>query len=140
MTMTPFTFADNVLSSREDIFSEENQDQYVPFIINRHLSYFIDTVLYANDMNIYNHLEKSSQYQYLLNTIPKRKRFSKWEKKTSDQLVLGICEVFQCNEQRALEILPLLTPDHKQKIITKMGSGDDKRSTKSSRSKTKTSR
>jgi hypothetical protein len=42
---------------------------YVPFVINRSLSYFPDTVLQANEMNTHHHLGKREQFDYLLNTI-----------------------------------------------------------------------
>jgi hypothetical protein len=140
MTTTPFTFADNVLSGRTDIFDESTADQYVPFIINRHLSYFVDTVHYANDMNMYSDLPKYAQYRYYLNTIPKRKRFSKWEKKSSDQVIEAISKRFQCNQQRAEEYASLLPDDVKQQIVNEMGSSDGKRSTKSGRGRAKASR
>lgn len=135
--MTPFTFADNVMQTKNDIIDESNQDQYVPFIINRHMSYFHDLVLYANDMNVYNQLDKAAQYRYFLNTIPKRKRFARWEKKISDQVTAAISKWFQCNEQRAEELAQLLPDDVKTKIVNEMGNSDGKSSTKSRRGNAK---
>lgn len=126
MTTTPFTFADNVLSKKEYIMDDENEQQYVPFIINRHLSHFADVVLYANDMNIYNFLPKSTQYQYLLNSIPKRKRFSKWHKKESDVAIDAISQRFGCNRERAQEIASLLPEETITIIKSEMGMSDDK--------------
>jgi len=135
--ITPFTFTNNILSSREDIFDESTSDQYVPFLINRALSYFPDTILYANDMNQYHMLSKSAQYHYYLNSIPKRKRFSKWAKKTSDETVVAISKMYQCNETRAQEIASLLPLEAKEKIINEMELSDGKRSKQPRRGKSK---
>lgn len=124
MTTTPFTFADNVSSSRQNIMDEMNEDQYVPFIINRHLSHFADAVLYANDLNIYHFLTKSAQYSYLLSSLPKRKRFSKWQKKEKDVLIEAISRRFNCNSDKAQDIASLLPEDAKTKIISEVGISD----------------
>ena len=41
-------------------------------MVNRGLSYFPDTVIYANEMNRFHHLDGRLQYQFLINTIRKR--------------------------------------------------------------------
>lgn len=57
---------------------------YVSFMINRGLSYFADTVLYANAMNERAALPAKMQYDFLRYGIRPRKRFSKWTKKIDD--------------------------------------------------------
>ena len=54
---------------------------YPPYIVNRCLSGHLDTVLFANEMNLYNSLDKDMQYSFFLYTLRKRKRFSPWLKK-----------------------------------------------------------
>ncbi len=54
---------------------------YPPYIVNRCLSSFTDTILYVNEMNKSSHLPKKMQYDFLLNSVKPRKRFSPWDKK-----------------------------------------------------------
>lgn len=119
--MTPFDFANGLMTSRENLMTPETRDQYVPFIINRHFSYFADLVHYANDMNLAHHLTKETQNTFYLNTLPKRKRYSKWEKKQSDLVIQAISAYFQCNEARAEEYVALLPDDVKAKILNDVG-------------------
>ena len=107
--MTPFDFLNEINYGKKDLIvddiDQQIEKQYNPYIINRGLSYFYDTVHYANDMNTRHHLDKKLQNSYLLNIIRKNKRFSKWHK-------------------AAKEVLPLLTTeDIKQmkKVLDKGG-------------------
>ena len=82
--------------------TEEDAKSYPPFIVNKCLSGFLDTVLYANEMNMHSHLDKKIQYDFFINSITPRKRFSPWEKKSSiDCLdavkdIMGIAPIKLC--------------------------------------------
>ena len=79
--MNPFKYLNEINYGKRNIMvDEEKEKAYVPLIINRSLSYFPDTVALANEMNRYGHLESRLQFAFLINTIRKRKRFSKWIK------------------------------------------------------------
>jgi hypothetical protein len=117
MAMTnPFDFVNDITYGKKDIFSEETQRSYVPFMINRALSYFPDTVLYANDMNLVHFLDKYVQYKYFLHAIPKRRRFAKWGKKINDEDVVSVSKVFQLSTSKAAEILPTLSEEQLSSI------------------------
>ena len=63
---------------------EEDPDaikKYPPYIVNRCLSGHLDCIMFANEMNILNHLDKDLQYSFYLNTLRKKKRFSPWLRK-----------------------------------------------------------
>ena len=64
-----------------DTEDEQVEKEYTPFVINRCMSYFVDTILYANVMNENPHISSNMQFDYLSNSVRKRKRFSKWLKK-----------------------------------------------------------
>ena len=66
--MTPFDFVNLVLHTKKPEDELDFKD-YAPFIVNRSLSYHIDCVLYANEMNLWPSTDKDMQYQYLLNSI-----------------------------------------------------------------------
>ena len=65
--MSPFELIKSISSTKKDIL--ENEKDYNAFMVNRGLSYFPDTVLYANEMNKFHHLGGRLQYSFLINTI-----------------------------------------------------------------------
>ena len=76
-----FDFVNSVNMGKKDIMvTPDDEKVYVPFMTNRSLSYFQETALIANEMNLSPHLDNKLQYHFLLNILRKRKRFSKWNK------------------------------------------------------------
>ena len=124
--MSPFDFIETINSSKEDLLSEDPllEKDYAPFVINRQMSYFYDTVLFANEMNRYHDLPKKMQYHFYLNGIRKGKRFAKWSKppvKTNDLTL--IMEVFGYNQKKAETTLSILTAENLQEIRAMYASG-----------------
>ena len=78
--MSPFDFLNAINTSKENLFESDPQagKDYKPFLINRGLSYFPDTIFYANQMNQHPSLDKDMQFFFFLNIISRKKRFSKW--------------------------------------------------------------
>jgi hypothetical protein len=109
--ITPFTFINSISLTKKDIFDDETQKQYLPFIVNRGLSFYIDTVMYANQMNMSAHLDKKLQYSYLLNTIRAAKRWSKWPKKLQSSDMQLVQKYFGFNDKKAAEALAILSKE-----------------------------
>ena len=85
---SPFDFLNSINFSKKNLIEDtEDEKQYVPFIVNRGLGYFQDTVMLANEMNVNCHIDNKMQYDFLKNTVRKRKRFSKWLKAEDDRKV-----------------------------------------------------
>ncbi len=82
---------------------------YVPFVINRSLSYFPDTILYANQVNHYNQLDNKMQFDYLRLSLRPRKRFSKWIKSQEEDDLQLIKDHYNYSNERATEVLRVLT-------------------------------
>ena len=77
--MSPFTFLNEINFGKKDIIVDDiTEKQYNSFMVNRGLSYFKDTAVIANEMNINHHLDNRLQFDFLINMIRKKKRFSKW--------------------------------------------------------------
>jgi len=89
---------------------------YVPFVINRSLSYFPDTILYANQVNHYNQLDKKMQFDYLRLSLRPRKRFSKWIKSQEEDDLQLIKDHYNYSNERATEVLRVLTPNQIEDI------------------------
>jgi len=102
--------------TKEDVLDPNGKD-FVPFIVNKSLSYFMDTVAYANEMNKYPFLDKRMQYDYLKGSIRKRKRFSGWVKKDKSDVIDAIIKYYDVSYRKALEYEKLLTEDQKQEIL-----------------------
>ena len=102
------------------------EKKYTPFMVNRSLSYFPDTVHMANEMNKYHHLDKKLQFQFLLNIVRKKKRFSKWVKPETDSNVDVIKEYYGYSNEKAIQILPLLSTDQLNIIKNKVNKGGRK--------------
>ena len=96
---------------------------YHAFIVNRCMAGHMDAVLYANEMNIYNSLDKRLQYDFLLNILRSRKRFSPWIKKEElDNLEL-IKKYYRYSDEKAKQVLSLLTEDQLKFIRKKLDTG-----------------
>jgi len=98
------------------IVDDDTEKAYPPFIINKCLSGFLDTVLYANEMNLYPHLDKKMQYDFFINSISPRKRFSPWEKKSSIDYLDAVKEYYGYNTDKALQALRILNKQQLEEI------------------------
>ena len=125
--LSPFDFLNSINMSKKDLMEDpETENQYVPFVVNRSLSYFPDTVALANEMNKYHHLDNRLQYSFLINTIRKRKRFSKWIKSELENNIDKVKEYYGYSDAKARQILPLLSTDQLNIIINKVDKGGRK--------------
>jgi len=106
--------------------SPEDEKAYNPFMINRSLSYFSDTVVIANEMNRHHHLDSRLQYQFLINIIRKRKRFSKWVKPELENDLESVKEYYGYSNEKARQVLPLLSPSQLQQLKEKVNKGGRK--------------
>jgi hypothetical protein len=85
---------------------------YIPFIVNRGLSYFQDSILYANAMNERAVLPAKMQYDFLRFGLRPRKRFSKWSKKADDSSdVTLIMAEYNYSSDKARDALKLFDAD-----------------------------
>lgn len=123
--MTPFDFVNAINFSKDSLFDDPQAEKdYVPFIVNRSLSYFPDTVLYANEVNLHSQMPKKWQFEFLRATVTKKKRFSKWTKKSprSDDLA-AVQQYYKYSTERALEVLELLSPEQIEYLKQQMDTG-----------------
>ena len=124
----PFVYADSVNFSKKNLMRGSANDElseklYKPYLMNRSLSYFQDTILYANEMNMRPHLENKLQYEYLLNTLRKRKRYAKWKKQIPDATVEMIMDYFGYGRSKAEDALRVLTDDQLTMIEVALDKG-----------------
>jgi len=122
----------SILQTKKYTFSEES---YKPYVANKALSYHIDCVPYANQMNMSTSLDSELQYQYLLNTIRGMKRkFQPWQKASSIEDLDCVKEYFGYSNAKAKEALRILNKDHLSLIKEKLDKGGVKNNDKNRRS------
>ena len=102
------------------------EKKYPPFIINKCLSYFADTVMFANEMNRLHHASKHMQFTFLLNTIRPRKRFSKWLKASKLANLELVKQYYKYSNKKAQIALDLLTKQQVDYIKDKLHKGGKK--------------
>ena len=93
---------------------------YVPFLTNRSLSYFTDTLFYANEINNYPHTDNKLQYDYLLNSIRPKKRFAKWVKNIDSDDLEIVKQYYNYSTKKGLQALSILSPKQLQEITKKV--------------------
>ena len=126
--MNPFEFLNDINYGKKDIMVDDLVEKdYNPFMVNRGLSYFNDTILMANEMNINYHLDNRLQFDFLINIVRKRKRFSKWLKPTVENDVEVVKEYYGYSNEKARQVLPLLSSEQMNGLKKKVSQGGTKR-------------
>ena len=122
--MNPFEYLTAINDSKKDIMIDDIAEKgYNSFMVNRGLSYFNDTVVMANEMNIKHHLDAKLQYQFLINIVRKRKRFSKWIKPELDNEIEVVKEYYGYSNAKAHQVLPLLSKSQLAILKEKVNKG-----------------
>jgi len=119
--MNPFELIKSISNTKKDIL--ENEKDYNAFMVNRGLSYFPDTVIYANEMNKFHHLDSRLQYSFLINIVRKRNRFSKWNKSIESDNISAIKEYYNYSNEKARDVLPLLSNENLKTIRGRINHG-----------------
>jgi len=114
--MSPFDIVGDINSSKKGLINETNEKDYNAWIVNKAFSYFPDTILHAQEMNTKAHLDNKMQHDYLMGSIRKGKRFSKWAKKDKDEDTLAVQEFFSYNREKAKTALTILSKDQLKAI------------------------
>lgn len=134
--MSPFDYLNAINDTKKDVMVDDiAEKQYVPFMVNRGLSYFVDTALLANEMNIHHHVDKKLQFDFLINSVRKRKRFSKWIKPQEQEALLIVKEYYGYSNEKAKSALSLLSSDQIEQLKQQLSTGGR---SKQHRSKTST--
>lgn len=122
--MSPFDFINAINYTKEDLMVDEwSEKQYIPYIVNKGLSYGVDTAVFANEMNSRPHLDKKLQFQFLINTIRPRKRFNKWIKGEKIEAMEVIKEYYGYSTEKAKQALSILSNEQIDYLKEKLKKG-----------------
>ena len=119
----------NINQQKKNIMDENPlcEKGYPAWVINHALYAHSDTILLVNEMNINNHLDTRLQFDFLLNSIRSRKRFSPWLKTSKIENLELVKEYFGYSDQRAKEALTVLTDENLEHIRSKLNRGGNER-------------
>lgn len=121
-SLSPFDFV-NSINTHNDIMTEENEKDYVPWMVNRALSYFPDTLGAATLTNSRYHLENRMQYLLLLSIIRPKKRFSKWAKKEQSDTIELVKDAYGYSQKKAEIACLLLSPTQIEQLKKRNNKG-----------------
>lgn len=107
--VNPFDLVSAITDTKQDVL--ESEKDYNAFMVNRALSYYVDTVLLADEMNLHSHLDGRMQFDFLMQAVKKRRRFSRWHKDPTRDRLKRVTEVFGCSITKARELLEVLTEE-----------------------------
>jgi hypothetical protein len=131
----PFDYTKAVMQTKKDLMRGTANDDlaekdYDSFRNNRALSYYSDTIYFANEMNRLSHIDNLLQFDFLLNIVrPRNRKFVKWAKKDNDSDLLTVKEYFNYNDSKARQALSILSPQQIATIRTTLTKGgrDDRK-------------
>ena len=129
--MNPFEYLNAINNSKQDIMVDDmSEKQYNAFMVNRGLSYFYDTVLLANEMNQRAHADNRLQFDFFINTIRKKNRFSKWLKPLNYKDLDVIKEYYGYSDEKAKSVLSLLNINQIEQLKQRIYKGGRTKSSK----------
>jgi len=122
--MNPFEYLKAINETKKDVMIDDiAEKEYNPFIINRGLSFFRDTILYANEMNRYHHLDHRLQFDFFINIIKKKKRWSKWIKPQEVANLELIKEYYGYSNEKAKSALSLMSNEQIEELKQRIYKG-----------------
>ena len=113
---------ENLLESDDHMWEKK----YSPFIINKCLAPFNDTIMLVNEMNMRHHLDSKLQYDFLLNTIRSKKRYAPWVKGDKLKDLEYVKEYFGYSNEKAKAALKLLDNEQINTIKDSLNKGGRK--------------
>ena len=122
--MNPFEYLKAINETKKDIMIDDiAEKEYNHFIINRGLSFFKDTILFANEMNRYHHLDHRVQFDFFINIIRKKKRWSKWIKASDIDNLKLIKEYYGYSNEKAKSALSLMSNEQIEQLKQRIYKG-----------------
>ena len=125
MTIELKDWLNSINLNKNNIIKEDpdTERKYAPFIINKCMSGHLDTVLLANEMNMNHSLSKSLQYDFFLNSVRKKKRFSPWLRKDKIKNLDVVKQYYGYSNEKAVQVLRILTSEQIAFIKSKLEIG-----------------
>ena len=99
------------------------EKDYPPYIINRCMSGHLDAIMFANEMNMYNFLPKKMQYDFFINILRVKKRYSPWLRQEKIKDLDLVKRYYGYSNEKAKQALRILTKEQLNFIKSKFETG-----------------
>ena len=109
--------------NKKNLYEEDSTAKYPAFVVNKCLSGSLDSVLFANEMNKFHHLDPKMQYDFYLNSLRKKKRFAPWLKKGKVEDLDAIKKYYGYSNEKAQQAMNILTKEQVKYIKQKLNTG-----------------
>jgi hypothetical protein len=113
MEMSPFDYVKAICETKRDLLKEDPQCEKEfgksIWTVNKALSYYPDCIMQANAMNTHYDAPPRWKFDFFLNSISKKKRFSKWAEKDNDESLKLVKEYYGYSSEKAKEALRVLS-------------------------------
>ena len=106
-----------------DTEDEQWEKKYPPYIINKCIAPFPDSLMLVNEINQLHHLDKKLQYDFLINSLRTRKRYTPWMKAKKLENLKYVKEYYGYNNEKAKSALDILNDEQISAIKTKLNKG-----------------
>ena len=110
---------EKLLDSEDEMWEKK----YAPFIVNKCVAPFQDTIMLVNEINQRHHLDKKLQFDFLLNSLRTRKRFTPWAKASKNKNLDIIKEYYGCSNEKAKSALDILNDEQIKTIKDSLNKG-----------------
>jgi len=122
-------YLNSINHTKENLMGSDDvmwEKKYPAFIINKCLSGFVDTIMFANEMNMKHVLPSKLQYDFYLNSIRKKKRFSPWLRKEKIQNLDAVKSYYGYSNDKAMQALRILNREQIDYIKKRLDVGGRK--------------
>lgn len=122
-------YLNSINLTKENLMKSDDpmwEKKYYPFIINKCVAPFNDTIMLVNEMNMRHHLDTKLQYDFLLNTIRPKKRYAPWVKADKLKNLDYVKEYYGYSNEKAKQALSILNDDQITTIKNSLNKGGRK--------------
>ena len=115
-----------VNSTKERLMDTEDETwekKYPPFIVNKCVAPFQDTIMLVNEINQFHHLDKKLQFDFLINSLRPRKRYTPWVRAMKLENLEYVKEFYGYDNEKAKVALDILDDEQISAIKQKMDKG-----------------
>ena len=122
-------YLNSINLSKENLMDGDDPEwekKYSPYIINKCLAPFNDTIMLVNEMNMRHHLDKKLQYDFLLNSIRSKKRYAPWVKANKLKDLEYVKEYYGYTDEKAKTALSILNDSQIKAIKDSLNKGGKK--------------
>jgi hypothetical protein len=122
-------YLNSINVSKENLMESDDpmwEKKYVPFIINKCMAPFNDTIMLVNELNMRHHLDKKLQYDFLLNSVRSRKRYAPWVKASKLKDLEYVKEYYGFSNEKAKAALSILDNEQINAIKDSLNKGGRK--------------